>query len=516
MKIDKTISTFTHKLDPSVEREIVALFKKYNNVRRYVFSRYSSITQIANVFDHKKQIRDKWTADGTLDSFGIPLRYARMALDDCIGNIKNRWNQAIKNARKKITSNESLSNDERHYILYMLRSRKLLIEILCGREIDIPAKFIGKDLDLSKLHRKICRVIRRSLPKISKPWSLSSMMIDQEMWSLDGDVFCLAATTKYKRWKLPLTSPIKLNGNLRICYDRHKSRLKVSNCIEVSVKPSKDNVNVIGIDKNYVNAIDSSTGGHYGVGFNKAQDKATNVLSAKDKARKQYSDKARELKSQGKTNKAQRIVKNNLGKKKYDKKKNALNEECRKITNMAIKDMIATEKPAVVGVEQLNFTSRGKKKYNKKVKNKLNRFQKGVLQDRLTYHLALNGIEMKEVNAAYSSQTCDQCGSSDGKRIGDMFHCTSCGRGEHSGQVAATIIKSRIDDDEITLDMSPRQVKSVLIERFKNRSECQRLSESQGEFQPSEPSQPRPPLPASEWSELPKNPPNSTCKSRKS
>lgn len=516
MKIDKTISTFTHKLDPSVEREIISLFKKYNNVRRYVFSRYSSITQIANVFDHKKQIRDKWTSDGTLDSFGIPLRYARMALDDCIGNIKNRWNQAIKQARKRVIANENLSDDERHYILYILRSRKLLIEILCGREIGIPAKFTGKELNLSKLHRKICRIIRNSLPKISNPQSLSSMMIDQEMWSLDGDVFCLAATTKYKRWKLPLTSLIKLSGNLRICYDRHKNRLKVSNCIEVDVKPSEDNVNVIGIDKNYVNAIDSNTGGHYGIGFNKAQDEVTNVLSAKDKVRKQYSDKVRELKEKGHTNKAQKIIKNNLGKKKYDKKKNALNEECRKIINRAIKDMIKSEKPAIVGVEQLNFTSNKKKKYNKKVKNKLNRFQKGVLQDRLTYHLALNGIEMKEVNAAYSSQTCDQCGSPDGKRIGDMFHCTSCGRGEHSGQVAATIIKSRIDDDEITLDMSPRQVKSVLIERFKSRHECQRLSESQDEFQSCEPSQPRPPLPASEWSELPKKISNSTRKSRKS
>lgn len=44
-------------------------------------------------------------------------------------------------------------------------------------------------------------------------------------------------------------------------------------------------------------------------------------------------------------NKIARITKFNLGKKKYNKKKNRLQEEIIKMVNVAIKDLIKTEQP---------------------------------------------------------------------------------------------------------------------------------------------------------------------------
>jgi hypothetical protein len=514
MKIKKNISTYTHQLLKKQEQEITSLFHGYNNVRNYVFSRYSSIGSFLKIYNHKKEIRDLWTKDKTLESFGIPRRYARMALDDAISALKSMWTKTLDNARARVRENKSLSADEKHYVFYMLKSRNLLSDILNGNEIIVPDKLKDKNLNLRKMHRKICSIIRLSFPKKPKAIPLGSMMIDQEMWSMKDGMFMLSGSDRGKRIALELLSIVKLSGNLRIGYDKTCRRLKISNCIEVDSKPlarESEAPKIIGVDKNYLNVLDSDSGGNYGSGFNETQSKATDVLSQKDKRRQYYQNKVKHLKENGEHDKAQIIIKNNLGKKKYNKKKNALNEECRKKINMAIKELLCTEQPTRIVCESLKFTSNNKK-YGKKVKNKLGRFQKGVVDERLKYHAALNEVAIEEVNAAYSSQTCDKCKSPHGVRKGDMFHCTNCDRVGYSGHVAASVIKERSGDNEINLSMSPQQVKTVLVRRF-NESQESRLSESEGEFLSSEPSQPRPHHPhknEGRRSELLKNISNST------
>lgn len=62
----------------------------------------------------------------------------------------------------------------------------------------------------------------------------------------------------------------------------------------------------------------------------------------------------------------------------------------------------------------------------------------------LRYKLEWSGGTLVEVPAAYSSQTCHECGCVDAKsRSGERFVCTGCGHVAHADLNAALILKSR-------------------------------------------------------------------------
>ncbi|MCI0528904.1 MAG: transposase, partial [Nitrospira sp.] len=86
------------------------------------------------------------------------------------------------------------------------------------------------------------------------------------------------------------------------------------------------------------------------------------------------------------------------------------------------------------------------------------------------------------VNPAYGSQTCVRCGFVwRGNRQGDTFKCQFCRYGAKSDRVAAENYLARSRDREIPLFLPYKEVKRVLVERFRRRLESWDF-----EFLPSE------------------------------
>lgn len=77
----------------------------------------------------------------------------------------------------------------------------------------------------------------------------------------------------------------------------------------------------------------------------------------------------------------------------------------------------------------------------------------------------------QRVNPAYSSQTCPQCGYVHaGNRNGDKFVCLFCGWVGHSDRVGAHNLRNRMDDPDIALWMPKDRVRTVLLNRFSQRT----------------------------------------------
>jgi transposase len=75
------------------------------------------------------------------------------------------------------------------------------------------------------------------------------------------------------------------------------------------------------------------------------------------------------------------------------------------------------------------------------------------------------------VNAAYTSQTCSQCGCL-GKRAGNNFHCTSgCGAVMQADHNAAVNVLARLYDKELHRWLAPARVKQILLERCRQPDE---------------------------------------------
>ena len=82
------------------------------------------------------------------------------------------------------------------------------------------------------------------------------------------------------------------------------------------------------------------------------------------------------------------------------------------------------------------------------------------------------GFRHEQVNAAYGSQGCPCCDFVDDKnRNGDRFQCLHCGHEDASDRVAAMNYAKRLDDREIQRYTPYREVKSILLSRFRRRLE---------------------------------------------
>lgn len=456
IEIEKNINTYVFDIDPKNLTDLYFLFNKYNKIQNYVSNRYSGIKSINLIFNSNKEIRDVWTKNGLLDSFGIPKRYVRNAIDDTIGKIKSNWTNTIKKVKEKIKNN-NFNDIEKHY-LYKMLFRNNLYNILNNYYMEIDNEF--KQLNINKLNNYIKRNIRKELN--SNPYfDKFSMMIDDGMYNVNELCFKLSGLNKGYRYKLKLNTSIKLNGNIRLQLDYKKNILKISNVIKTKTIKN-NNENIIGIDKNYNNVIESSNGNHYGLKLNEIQNDYTDYLSEKNEKRQYYYNR---IKKSTDKKEIDKIKNNNLGKIKYNKKKNKFQEELRKKINKSIKNLINNENPKLIVSENLNFNST--KIRNKKSKNKLNKWVKGIIRKRLEYYCKKYNINYKIINAAYTSQICSSCGHF-GDRVKDMFYCHQCGRVVHSGFNAAQNILYRLYDKEIELYTPYKKVRLILEKRLKD------------------------------------------------
>jgi hypothetical protein len=124
-----------------------------------------------------------------------------------------------------------------------------------------------------------------------------------------------------------------------------------------------------------------------------------------------------------------------------------------------------------LAVEDLGFshhTDRGPS-----ANRRLARWAKGQLQRDLERLSEANGVGLKVVNAAYSSQACPACSWTErANRSGPAFRCRRCGTAGSSDAVAASNLRSRASDPEITRFAPATLVRQVLLRRAAERAEA--------------------------------------------
>ena len=263
-----------------------------------------------------------------------------------------------------------------------------------------------------------------------------------------------------KRVPIKLRDSNKYNKTLKIKIIDNVLRINIP--LEVESKENT-NENIIGIDKGYRYLLATSNGNLYGEKLNYYLSKETERLSDKNANRNRFFALRRKYLEEGNTKKADNILKNNLGKKKYRKNKNKHDETVKSYINKNINKFIKSEKPKEVVMENLDFVN-WDDRYPKSVKRKLSRWIKGYIRDRLEYKFKLSSIEFTYINPAYTSQICSKCGRF-GIRNGDSFVCDNCGE-IHADINASMNILERKYDKEIKMFTSYKKVKEILESRI--------------------------------------------------
>ena len=169
---------------------------------------------------------------------------------------------------------------------------------------------------------------------------------------------------------------------------------------------------------------------------------------------------------------ARHLLSHNLGSVKKDRRRRKAEVRLRQIHNQAIREAFHAH-PTVsdLGVEGLgfvSFTDRGPTE-----NRRLARWAKGQLQADLERISEANGVSLRVVNAAYSSQACPVCSWTErANRIGQVFRCRRCGYEGRADPVAASNLRSRISDAEIGRFTPYKVVKQILDRRAAERAEA--------------------------------------------
>lgn len=480
---DAPLRTITNYVVASEEdylklKELGSLFKSSKN---YFYSRFSGVKSMKNLnFIEVK----KFIYQGQEELFHKQFKGNRwqLCLRHTLGNIKTSWKNNLREAKKKVQRNENLTKQEKHFLNIILSSTwltGLVIEGKFNKEMILDLDRFEKyreiyknptNLEFKKLFNKLKRYVRETKSKIPYTNNASIYIFDTMLMSKqqeDNQTINISSLEKNNFIRLKTHRKQNMDITSQVILDFSNKIIKINHTKAVKVKKDKRR-GYLGVDKGYKTLLNTSNKKKYGNNYSKKIGHLVGERSNKLKRRQYYWDLY--FKAIGKDNTilADRIKNNNLGYKVWNHQTGKLQGYKKSLMNNSINEMLKQENIKNLVVEDLSFTSK-KKNRNKKIQNELSQWDKGYIQNRLEFKTYEHNMKIIEVNAAYTSQTCHKC-KHFGNRNYSEFKCLNekCQWHGDADYNAACVIESRRKDNEINLSLTPKQVKTILLNRMNN------------------------------------------------
>ncbi|WP_409068381.1 RNA-guided endonuclease TnpB family protein [Clostridium sp. FAM 1755] len=458
--IIKNVKQYSYKLDTEMLDELKFIVNQYKNVKNYVYSRYSGINSIP-LLNKERQIRNEWVKSEFAKQWKLPARYWKLALTEAMGNIKSQWSNIKNKIKEQVKINENLSDEDKHYINYIVKFNSYYHKVLTNQKFDIPKIFKYKNLNFKYLNNLIRRYTRKYKGHIPYSKVGKAFSIDTGLYSYKNDCINITSTKKGKRLSIELTDNNKYDRTMIVKIIDNRI---VINCpLKIKTRKNK-NTNIIGIDKGYRYLFAVSSENFYGENLNNYLSKETERLNKVNAKRNRFWALYNQYIEQDNIKKANKIKENNLGKVKYNHNKLKHDQTVKSYINYSLNQLIKEEKPKEIVLENLDFVN-WNDKYPKYVKRKLSRWIKGYIRERLEYKCGFYSIKYTYINPSYTSKVCSVCGSF-GKRDGDIFACPKCNK-FHADTNASKNILNRKYDKDITLYTNYKKVKDILEKRIK-------------------------------------------------
>jgi hypothetical protein len=238
---------------------------------------------------------------------------------------------------------------------------------------------------------------------------------------------------------------------------------------------------VLGIDKGYTEAFTDSDGDRHGQDFGRVMTEYSDKVAATGKQRNKLHALERKHREAGRIAKAERIRKNNLGRKKIGARKETTRKRLRTLAYQAAHSIV--DKAAIVASEDLTGVIASRHQW-RRFNRRMSAWAKGVLAEALDSVCEQRNARHVLVNGAYTSQTDSTNGLLEGRREGDKFYRANGGvlQADHN---AALNVLARLDDREISRFTPYREVRRILLARSPAQLSVKRLELGAKARQPS-------------------------------
>lgn len=426
-----------------------------------------------------RQIRDQMVKQQYQSKHRLQGRMWKLALEDAASTMDKYWCSLFEKIKYKVYMNQHLSGEERHYAFWLIKDYQRLAALLSGTVLEvIPANGGSPELNNLSLASKkhVVNFMQRKLKQLRKNYPRVKVA---RSFSLDSDCYhcfehnqrqyiAIMSLTKGKRLVIPLSGKTKISGNLKLVLNHDQAQIHY--CSEVKSNPPRAK-EIIALDLGYSEALVTNTGISYGAGFGQHQTSNSDWLKTKLQKRNKLdalANKYTQSANKQQRDKAQAIKANNLGQTKLNNRLQRYKASSLQIINTSLNQLCTDTQPNIVISEDLShkFSFKLCKNWNRK----LSAWLRGVLTERIKFKALAKGFSHKVVNAAYTSQTCPDCGYVDranrASHNPDRFVCRHCGHAGHADVFAAQNLKARYFDHEITRYTPYRAVKDILLTRF--------------------------------------------------
>ena len=452
-KIIKTVKQYSFPLSDEETEILEKTGKVLRNCRNYFFSRFYGIKSITKL-ENGRKLRDSLMKENLTNVSRMPARYWKIALAHVLGNLKTLLENVKQKIRKAMYNNQNLSASDRHYMNTVLKKDKDLGEVLNMKKLSeyLYEKF---DVNFRRLNSLIRRYYRRYKRKIPYSHKTNFLLLDADMYRYEKGMIAISTVNKGKRLPIKLKDERIFKGNLTLKWD---TRLIIYGTAKTEIKIVANPENIVAIDKGRRKLVTSTSGNSYGTRYSDLTRDSIEKQERKMKARQFYWNLYRNFLKSEKTLKAENVLANNLGKKKFNKFSERIREKSRSYINHELDLFFETEKPTEIIKEDLTWENLNGKSRGKNFNRIINRWEKGYLDSQMEWKSEQRGIKITNVNPAYTSQICHICDNF-GNRNGETFACPHCGNKMDADVNAAHNIMKRKEIEGINIYTSASKVK---------------------------------------------------------
>ena len=453
----KTVKQYSFPLSDEETGILERTGKTFRNCRNYFFSRFYGIRSITRL-ENGRKLRDSLMKENLANISKMPARYWKIALVQVLGNLKTLLENVKLKIRKASHNNINLSDADRHYINNILKYENYLSSVLNFKKLD---KYIYEkhNVNFRRLNSLIRRYYRRYRGKIPCSHKTNFLLLDAEMYRYEKGMIAISTVKKGRRLPIKLKDERIFKGSLTLKWD---TRLIIYGTAKTECGEEGNPVNVVAIDKGRRKLVTSTLGNSYGTGYSEFTSDLIKKQEKKMKERQFYWNLYRNFLKSEKTLKAENVLLNNLGKKKFNKFSERIREKSRSYINHELDLFFETEKPTEIVKEDLTWENLNGKSKGKNFNRIINRWEKGYLDSQIEWKSEQRGIKVTNVNPAYTSQICHICDNF-GNRDGETFACPHCGNKMDADVNAAHNIRKRKEIEGINIYTSASKVKEYYL-----------------------------------------------------
>lgn len=322
------------------------------------------------------------------------------------------------------------------------------------------------------LHRQMRKHFKHGKSQVANQFIVRSDKYSTEI--IDGQLTIRIKMAKKYGNDVVLTTTtngkhVDLNGgNLRIIVKEANTEIH-SAADQADGRPHGDQV--LGIDKGYTEAFTDADGQHHGEQFGSVMTEYSDTVAATGKPRNTLHAREKKHRAKGNIAKADRILKNNLGRTKLEARRSRTQKRLRNIAYPSAHTLV--DKAGIVVAEDLTAPI-AKKHPWKRFNRRMSAWAKGILAEALDAVCEQRKASHMLVNGAYTSPMDSTTGLLEGKRSGDKFHREN-GDVLQADHNAALNVLARRGDNEISRFTPHREVRRILLARSPAQLSVKRL-----------------------------------------